>query len=79
MYILDHKPALAMAIGSVTTAAVHAAAVPMPPDNVHVAVSLITVVDEWVRLIGGIAGALAGFASATWYLYSFISARRKKQ
>lgn len=78
MYIPDHKPALVMAIASGITATVHASA-PMAPDNVHVSVSIITVIDEWVRLIGGIAGALAGFASATWYVYSFIAARRKKQ
>lgn len=73
MYILDHKPALAMAAASNFIATVHAAA-PVIPQHV----SFIATLDEWVRLIGGVAGALAGFASATWYLYSFVSARRKK-
>lgn len=75
MYIPDHKPALAMAVTSCTLAVAHAAgptAVALP----HI--SLVVQIDEWVRLIGGVAGALAGFASATWYLYSFLNARRKK-
>lgn len=74
MYIFDHKPALAMAAASGFIATVHAASPALPPEHI----SVIVMLDEWVRLIGGIAGALAGFASATWYLYSFISARRKK-
>lgn len=75
MYIPDHKPALAMAVASVTLATAHAAgptAIALAPH-----VSLVVEIDEWVRLIGGVAGALAGFASATWYLYSFLTARRK--
>lgn len=75
MYIPDHKPALAMAVTSVTIATAHAAgptAIAIVPH-----ISLIVEIDEWVRLIGGIAGALAGFASATWYLYSFLTARKK--
>lgn len=73
MYILDHKPALAMAAASSFIATVHASS-PLLVEHV----SFVVTLDEWVRLIGGIAGALAGFASAIWYLYSFISARRKK-
>lgn len=72
MYIPDHKPALAMTVSSILVATAHAAA----PATPHI--SFVVQLDEWVRLVGGIAGALAGFASATWYLYSFINARRKK-
>ena len=73
MYIPDHKPALAMAIVSATTAVAHASA---PVVVAHI--SVISEIDQWVRLLGGVAGMLAGFASAAWYGYSFLQARRKK-
>lgn len=76
MYIPDHKPALAMAAASVYVAIAHASTPILPPQD-HI--SLITEADQWVRLLGGIAGMLAGFASAAWYSYSFIHARRKKK
>lgn len=39
--------------------------------------STFDVVEKWIHLFGSVAGMLAGFASATWYLYSFIKARRQ--
>jgi len=36
-------------------------------------------VERWVHLLGGIGAALAGFASAAWYTYSFVAAQRKKK
>lgn len=76
MYIVDHKPALVMAVTSIYTAAVHAA---QPPLAAVAHVSVIVEIDQWVRLLGGIAGMLAGFASAAWYGYSFLQARRGKK
>lgn len=77
MYIPDHKPALAMAVTSCTLAVAHAAGPTAVTLVSHT--SLVVEIDEWVRLIGGVAGALAGFASATWYLYSFLNARKTKK
>jgi hypothetical protein len=76
MFIPDHKPALAMAVSSATIAIAHAAGPTAVMATPHV--GMIVMIDEWVRLIGGIAGALAGFASATWYMYSFLKARKSK-
>lgn len=71
MWIPDHKPALCMALTSCTVAVANAAVPTIEP-------SLMVQVTEWVHLIGGIAGALAGFASFAWYGYSFIKAQRAK-
>jgi len=74
MYILDHKPPLALAISSVASYAVHAATVVSQTPG-----STFDTVERWVHLLGGIAAMLAGLASSTWYLYSFISARRGRK
>lgn len=71
MYIFDHKPALAMAVTSAGTAAVHAATAVQE----H-AVSAVDIIDKWVHLIGGVIGILAGLASVSWYVYSFAKARK---
>lgn len=81
MYVLDHKPALVMAITSMASYVVHTstgAPVIETVANVPVVVvaPVFDVVERWVHLIGGIGAALAGFASAAWYGYSFIKARR---
>jgi hypothetical protein len=75
MYIPDHKPALAMAISSVVSYTVHAAT----PVIEVVQHPVFENFERWVHLIGGVGAALAGFASAAWYTYSFISAQRKKK
>lgn len=75
MYIIDHKPALAMAISSVVSYAVHATTpimeIPQHP--------VFDAVERWVHLLGGIAAILAGVASAAWYGYSFYAAQRGKK
>lgn len=71
MWIPDHKPVLAMAVTSCTIAVANAGAAAQ-----HV--SMLEEATQWVHLIGGIAGALAGFASFAWYGYSFLKARRGK-
>lgn len=76
MYILNDKPALALAISSAASYAVHATT-PMPP--IIAGVSAFDMVERWVHLLGGIAAILAGLASAAWYGYSFIAARRGKK
>lgn len=76
MYIFDHKPALALAISSAASYAVHATT-PLPPADVTI--TAFDMVERWVHLLGGIAAILAGLASAAWYGYSFIVARRGKK
>lgn len=76
MYVPDHKPALAMAVSSISIAVAHASGATAVALTPHV--SMVVEIDEWIRLIGGIAGALAGFASFAWYGYSFLKACRKK-
>lgn len=72
MYIWDHKPVLAMAATSAGNAVVQAAT----QVQEH-AVSVVDVVDKWVHLIGGIIGILAGCASVSWYVYSYMNAKKK--
>lgn len=78
MHVPDNKPALILAVYSLISYSVHSAVQAVLPEvNIgHIETSFETV-ERWVHLIGGIGAALAGFASATWYLYSFIAARRK--
>lgn len=71
MYIFDHKPVLAMAVTSTGTAVVQAATTVQE----H-AVSAVDILDKWVHLVGGIIGIMAGVASASWYVYSFLKARK---
>lgn len=73
MYIPDHKPALALAISSAASYAVHATT----PIVAVAGTSTFDTVERWVHLLGGIAAILAGLASAAWYGYSFFAARRK--
>lgn len=74
MFIHDHKPALAMmassVVASITGSPVVKVAIEQP--------STFDVVEKWIHLFGSVAGMLAGFASATWYLYSFIKAQKAK-
>lgn len=76
MYTPDHKPALFMAISSVVSYTVHATTQLMAPAN---STPMFDTVERWVHLLGGIGAALAGFASAAWYTYSFVAAQRKKK
>lgn len=76
MFIHDHKPALAMMVSSVISATTVATTPAVKVVLEHP--SMFDVVEKWVHLFGSIAGMLAGFASATWYLYSFHKARRTK-
>jgi hypothetical protein len=75
MYIVDHKPALGLAISSVASYAVHATT-PVAEIMQHPTFDLV---ERWVHLLGGIAAILAGVASAAWYGYSFYAAQRKKK
>lgn len=40
--------------------------------------TFMDIVEQWVHLIGGIGAALAGFASAIWYGYSFVAAWQRR-
>lgn len=41
--------------------------------------SAFDLLERWVHLVGGIGAALAGFASAAWYIYSFLALRRQRK
>lgn len=73
MYIPDHKPILLLATTSVATATLHAA-VPSPLNPP--VLDMFAVVEQWVHLIGGIVGILAGVASVSWYVYSYVRSKK---
>jgi hypothetical protein len=74
MYILDHKPALCLALSSMASYAVHAST-----PFVDTPVSMFDSLERWVHLLGGVSAILAGLASTAWYLYSFYSAHQKSK
>lgn len=72
VYVFDHKPVLAMTATSVGVPILRAA-MQAPQEHVMTAMEIF---DQWIHVIGGVVGILAGVASVSWYLYSFIKARR---
>lgn len=75
MYIFDHKPALLGAIASVGTAALHLVSPEVAPTFAPL-VDPFDYAEKWVHLIGGIVGILAGLASVSWYVFSYIKSKR---
>lgn len=74
MFLHDHhRHAIETAAASFFAYVVHLAT---PCGGSETAFQLL---ERWIHLIGGIGAALAGFASAGWYTYSFIVKFREKK
>lgn len=71
-----HKAILGLAMTSVGTAALHAVDPVNTLQIVKPGPDWFSIMEPWIHVIGGIVGILAGLASISWYLYSFIKARR---
>lgn len=75
MFIPEHKPVLMLAATSVGTAVLHMVSPEVAPTFTPL-IDPFDYAEKWVHLIGGIVGILAGLASVSWYVFSYLKSKR---